>query len=331
MPLGALFFPGARSFAVRLSFAEWWMPPVSVVTICREPLGVTLRFLAWHRHLGADHVLLMLDDANDPVLPWVAGLDWVRPVVCDAAFWQAEQIDPAAPFPIRQVAALTYGYRQIKTGWVAVADADELFHFGGRGFHEVLDPQPDSMRALRIGTAEYVSTQEGVHFRLPMTKAQANAVYGPDAVLFRPTEGLVGHRSGKSITRAGFKIRRMRPHWAVGLGKWDLTDTKIGPDRSVALLHFVNTDFQGWRAKLEWRLSSRGISARVINAVREIMATAEDREEALAGLFDRLHRMTPEAIARLQQAGVHLTVPEDMLAITRSIFAGAPDALPARA
>lgn len=314
--------------SVAFSFRRVPVSPSSVtlVTICREPLAVTLRFPAWHRRLGVDRVLLYLDDPSDQVLPWIAGMGWITPVPCDAAFWDGLGISPSAPFPLRQLAALTHGYRQVETGWVAVADADELFYFGGRTLQEVLAQQPANLRGLRIGTAEYVGTISGLHFRLPMTKAQAGQVYGADAGFFRPTEGLIGHRAGKSITRAGLKIRKMRPHWAVGARERDLTDRRLGPDATAALLHFVNTDYAGWRAKLAWRLSAQGgISPRIKRALQEAVALGPHAEAALQSLFDRLHRMDAAALQRLCDTGVHLAVEDDILSFTRQMFPAAPD------
>lgn len=288
---------------------------------------MTLRFLAWHRHLGVDRVVVYLDDPADPVLPWIAGLDWVQPILCDAAFWAGQGVE-GAPFPTRQLAALTHGYRSVAEGWVAVSDADELFYFGGRRFQDVLASQPDSIRGMRIGAAEYVGGA-GLNFRLPMTKPQVDQLYGPDAGFFRPTEGLIGHRAGKSITRAGLKIRRMRPHWAVSPRERDLTDVKLGPNSDMALLHFVNTSYAGWRAKLDWRMAAQGgISARIKLAVQVIFAAPNDPEPALQNLFNRLHRITPQRLEMLNTLGVHLTVNDDILSITRTIFPAAPDPLP---
>lgn len=301
---------------------------VTVVTICREPLAVTLRFLAWHRHLGA-RLRIYLDDADDPVLPWIAGLDWVEPLRCTQAFWSNLGLDPAAPFPQRQLAALTDGYRAVRTGWVAVADADELFWFGGRGFAAVLADLPAEVQALRIGSAELVGRMgDHHHFRLPMTRAQCNAVYGPDAALFRPTEGLIGHRVGKSLTRAGLKLRRMRPHWAVGPRRRDLTDVKWPAGPGTALLHLINPDYPTWRQKLPWRMAAQGgISPRIKAAVLQAQASA-DPEAALQDLFTRLYRLDEPGLERLREAGVHLALKSDMFAVTRSIFPRAPAPLP---
>lgn len=304
------------------------MEEVTVVAISREPLEVTLRFLAWHRRLGA-RLRIYLDDPDDPVMPWIAGLDWVEPVRCTPEVWAALGVDPEAPFPQRQLAALTDGYRAVRSGWVAVADADELFWFADRRFDEVVAGLPESLCGLRIGTAELVGQREAsLHFRLPMTRRQCDAVYGPDAVLFRPTEGLIGHRVGKSITRAGLKLRRMRPHWAVGPRRRDLTELKwpAGPD--AALLHLINPDYATWRQKLPWRMAAQGgISPRIKAAVLQAQA-ATDPEAALQDLFMRLYRMDDPALDRLREAGVHLALKSDMLALTRSVFPGAPVPLP---
>lgn len=301
---------------------------VTVVAIGREPLAVTLRFLAWHRHLGA-RLRIYLDDPADPVFPWLAGLDWVEAVPCTAEFWTGLGLDPAAPFPQRQLAALTIGYRSVQEGWVAVADVDELFWFAGRNFAEALSGLPQEMNALRIGSAELVrQLPDLLHFRVPMARNQCRAVYGPDATLFRPTEGLIGHRAGKSITRAGLKLRRMRPHWAVGPRRRDLTDLKWPAGPGAALLHLISPDYPTWRQKLPWRMAAQGgISPRIKTAVLQAQA-ASDPEAALQDLFARLYRLDDAGLERLRDAGVHLAVKADMLTLTRALFPGAPAPLP---
>lgn len=130
--------------------------PVTVVTICREPPDVVRRFAAWHRHLGAETVCILFDDPDDPVISEMERFGWLRAIRCDAAFWAALGLAGDAPFALRQVAALTHAYRSVRSGWVAVLDADEAFHFGGRGFAEVLAEVPAQVCGVRVRTAEYM-------------------------------------------------------------------------------------------------------------------------------------------------------------------------------
>lgn len=300
---------------------------VTVVTICREPLAVTLRFLSWHRALGADEIHLYLDDPNDPVLPLVANTDWVKVTRCDDAFWQSLGLTPETEFARRQVAALTFGYRAVTDGWVAILDADELFHFSGQSFHDVLAPQPTGVRAVRVPTAEHVESgpdvEDGlVHFRLPMSKAAASTVYGAAARLFRPTEGLIGHRVGKSLTRAGLKIRRMRPHWAAMGKERDITDRFLGPDEGAFLLHMIQSDYAGWRAKLAWRLnSSGGLFHRVKAELQGVLALPESEVEgALATLFATLYCMDRATLQGLAAERRHLALPVDLFSVAGRYF-----------
>lgn len=303
---------------------------VTVVTICREPPEVVRRFAAWHRQLGADEVRILFDDPHDPCIAALAGLDWLRAVPCDGAFWAGLGLRPEDPFQVRQVAALTHAYRSVAAGWVAVLDADEAFHFGGRRFAEVLAAVPDAVRAVRVRTAEYLETGPDVtdgrlHFRTPMTKPEASEVYREAGVFFRPSRGLIGHNEGKSITRAGLKIRRMRPHWAAAGAERDLTGLHLGPDAQACLLHFINRGYGPWRAKLDRRLAvPGGISQRIRHAVARIRAEGGGEGEAveagLCALYGQLHAADAALIARLQAAGRHLALEDGFGAAVAAVF-----------
>lgn len=296
----------------------------TLVTICREPLPVTLRFLAWHREVGFDQIHLHLDDPDDPVLGWIADKPWVQPVRCTPDFWRMAGIDPGATFTLRQVLAYTQAYRRITEGWVAVADADELFHFGGQGVAAALAALTPEVQSLRIGTAEYIGTVKGrLRFRLPMTKAEASHVYGRDGGLFRLSGGLIGHSAGKAITRAGLPIRRMRPHWAVPAGAALVTELRPASPQ-MALLHLSTSGHDDWRRKLDWRLGAMGgTSARVRRAVQQAF-DSEDRDLALRRLYDRLFTLNGPRLRRLDGLNRFMQVRDDLLAITRRHFPDAP-------
>lgn len=303
---------------------------VTVVTICREPLDVVRRFAAWHRALGADQVCILFDDPDDPAIETLAGLDWLRAVRCDAAFWRGAGLAPEAPFQERQVAGLTWAYRSVAEGWVAVLDADEAFHFGGRRFSDVLAEAPQGLRALRVQTAEFMPAGPDVpdgllHFRTAMSKPEASAVYGTAGLYFRPSKGLIGHSQGKSITRAGLKIRRMRPHWAAAGRERDLTGWLIGPDAGASLLHFINRGYAPWRAKLDRRLSvPGGMSERIRLAVLRIREEGGDVEAGLRALYAVLHEADAGLIARLEVAGKHLALEDGFDRAVQAVFGESP-------
>lgn len=299
---------------------------MTVVTICREPPEVVRRFVAWHRQLGADEVCILFDDPDDPVISEMERLPWFRAVRCDAAFWAGLGLTRDDPFSVRQVAALTHAYRSVAAGWVAVLDADEAFHFGGRGFAEVLARVPEGVRGVRVRTAEYMVAGPDVtdgllHFRLAMGKPEASAVYREAGRFFRPSLGLIGHNEGKSLTRAGLRIRRMRPHWAAAGNERDLTDLCLGPAEEAYLLHFINTGFAPWRAKLDRRMAvPGGISVRIKTEVERIRRAEPDAEAGLRALYAVLHEADAGLIARLEAAGRHLALPDGFAGAVAAVF-----------
>lgn len=302
--------------------------PVTVVTICREPPEVVRRFAAWHRHLGADAVCILFDDPDDPVIPEMERFPWLRAVRCDAEFWAGLGLSRDDPFAVRQVAALTHAYRSVTAGWVAVLDADELFHFGGRGFSDVLADLPAAVRGVRVRTAEYMvagpDLADGLlHFRMAMSKPQASAVYREAGRFFRPSLGLIGHDVGKSITRAGLRIRRMRPHWAAAGREQDLTDLHLGPADGAWLLHFITSGYAQWRAKLDRRMAMQGgISVRIKREVERIRTEEPDAEACLRQLYAALHQADAGLVARLDAVGRHMAIPDTFGAVVTAVTGG---------
>jgi len=283
------------------------MTPITVVSICREKPRMTLRFLDWHKTLGA-RVRLYLDDPEDPALPEIETRDWVEPIRCTPEYWRTQGYETPPDFQTRQLVALTDGYKRTATGWVAVCDADELFWLGGRSFDDILAPLPAEVESLRLGTAELVRDEgETLHFRLPMTREQCNSVYKDRAGHFTRNHGLVGHVEGKSITRAGLDIWRIHPHWALRQRDDKVAERFLPATPDLALLHLNNPDYESFRRKLDWRMSARGISRHTKEAVLQAQAS-EDPERAIKLLFNQLYRGSPKMLARLQRDGVYLGV-----------------------
>lgn len=299
--------------------------PVTVATICREPLSVLTRFAAWHRRLGAGTVRMYFDDPADPAIEVLSRFDWILCQPCDTAFWSSVGLTPDVPFQFRQGAAMLHAYHATSHGWVAVLDADELLYFGQRHFADVLTDLPPSIKGVRIRTAEHLVTKPGfedgqLHFRLPMTKPQVTEVYQSAAPFLRPTLGLVGHNVGKSITRAGMKLRRMRPHWAVGRQRRDLTDLMLGPDADAGLLHFISPDYDGWRQKLIRRMQvPGGVSPRIKAEVSRILAT-DNPETGLRAFYMALYQADAPLLGRLQATGKHLALRDTLAQVQKELL-----------
>jgi hypothetical protein len=62
---------------------------------------------------------------------------------------------------------------------------------------------------------------------------------------------------------------------------------------------------------VDWRLQSRGFSGPLSEKVSEALL-CEDAEDRLLDLHRRLHHVTPDVWARMEAAGVALSLPIDL-------------------
>ncbi len=276
-------------------------PSWHVGAILREDPEDTLRFAAWYLDAGADRLTLYFDDPQDPAIGVLCHHPRIGCIPCTPDFWMDLGLDPDSRFTKRQNAALTHAYRQSDADWFLNVDADEFVHIEGRSLAAFLAEVPQDAVSVRIETAEAVGTG-GDHpsrvFRLPMERDAARRVYGGDAGLFGPRrKGLVGHAAGKSAIRGGHSDLTLRQHWPVR-GKDIPREHIVGRESGAFLLHMIGLDYAPWRAKVDWRIASRGFIASLTEQVAEAL-DLEDPEPHLRDLHRRLHRMDADALERL--------------------------------
>ncbi len=294
-----------------------------LIAVVNEPLQETLRFASWYLDLGARSLILLFDNPDDPAIPVLSPHPAITCIPCTTRFWRSIGIAARARFPKRQIRALTWAYHQLASGWVLSVDADEfLFANGGAGdIRAALAGQGSETQALRIETAEVVPAlerSEKTVFRTPMPRAVRRDVYGEDVPLFGPRRmGLVGHPQGKSFIRAGQQGIYLRQHWAHDAEGQRLPEVVLGAASGLYLLHYLAPEYEGWRRKMAWRLASSGFTKYVGDCIREIEAAGHAeaaREAALLALYNRLHRVRPEVLARMRAHGVCLEAEVDTAA-----------------
>lgn len=294
---------------------------LTIVTVAKEPLKILLRFVAWHREHGADHIRIYLDDPEDPAIATLERLDYVTITRCTPQFWKSIGVDPEDRFTKRQNAALTHGYRATPAGWVGVNDADELFYSQTRPLKKFLAALPRKTRAVRFATAEIVhSDAPGHHFRTMMGKKQSHSLYGPSAGLIKRNGGLVGHNEGKSIIRAGLDVSQIRQHFAEDQDGAQITDRVVGHDEGCFILHLIDEGYESWRGKLDWRMNSWGFTGRMLAGLQGLQNGETDTEDEFRKLYSSLHRFSPEQIIELQGYGAYVSVPEDLMNPARRLF-----------
>lgn len=307
--------------------------PITLVSVLREPLPDLFRFVTWHRRQGIGRFILYLDDPRDPALTALAGIADVTAVPCTAAFWDSVGLAPDARFTKRQCAALTHGYRQVTEGWVAVCDGDERFHAASGSLQSILAKAPEAISALRILPAEIIhcGIDDGhLRFRTPMARSQVERIYGEAAPLVRHNLGLVGHRQGKSVTRAGQRVGIIRQHWAQDPDNCVLPERVLGREDGAVLLHLFDRGYASWREKLGWRVTAWGFPARIADLLQPLHqalhdggARAEAAERSLQQLYRALHRFDDRMLDALEAAGSLYLLSRDRLAAIDPDLTGA--------
>lgn len=292
---------------------------LTIATICREPVLNVLRFVAWHRQLGADRIVIYFDDPADPAIAHITKLDFVEAIPCSPDFWRDLGVDPDVRFVTRQNAAMTAAYRRAATGWVGVLDGDELF-YAPEGLKPVLRRLGPDIRSIRIQTSEKISAPGGPWFRDPIDKHGLRALYGDLTPLMRRNRGLVGHAIGKSLTRSGLDLRLIRQHFPVGSDRKELTDLVLGPADGLRLLHFFEQGWESWRRKLDWRLGSWGFAPRMAAHLQNLAAQADDPEAVWRWVYALLHEFDELRLDKLAQFGGLFRPELDLLAPARAMF-----------
>jgi len=284
-----------KGFVVSLSFR--------VVAVVKEPENILRRFVDWYLAQGAAGITLFFDDPYDPSLSIFSALPKVNAIACTPAFWDSIGENPRTRFTARQNSALTHGYIQAREDWILVVDADELA-WHEEGLIPLLEKQPIEVRSLMIPPAEFVLTDgDFATFRLPISRHAVNDIYGDLADIFRKRRGLIGHSTGKAFHRTGQTDIRLRQHWAVAWDGEPVPFAVAGRDDGAYLLHYLSPDFESWRAKLDWRLSSSGYHAGIHTLVDRLRQNENDEETAYRRLFVTMHWLDPELCERLRAVG----------------------------
>lgn len=279
------------------------LPPLTVVTIAREPVPVLSRFVRWHLAQGASRIVVFLDDPHDPAQRALAGDPRVEFRPCTPALWTGLGVSVEARFTKRQRAAMTAAYHEVADGWVMILDADELMWLCGRSLPEGLAELGPDTPTLRIQTAEEVALPGGdLAFRMPIARRAVDAIYGAEAGLFRPRFGLVGHPEGKSIHRAGLPGIRLKLHWAVTEDGTPVAGPLWGHTERAYLLHYFAPGYARWRDKMGWRAGAHGFADPLKARLAE-MAQRPDPETGYRALYDRLHSLTQAEAVALEQVG----------------------------
>jgi len=266
----------------------------SVVAILREPWPVLERFVSWHLAAGAERLHLVFDDPQDASIARLQGHAAIDIHRATPEFWAACGADPQGHFTHRQSQSMHYLYKRATSDWVLNLDGDELVYCREGRLAQVLDQQPEEVRSLLLGVAEYVGrSADGVRdqFRLPMWPRLSRKVYGDFSRYMEANKGLVGHTIGKSIVRTRIASKRFHPHWLVAAGGGRIVDKSLSPADGLGLLHYYAPDYDEWRRKISYRARAQARNRRIeiLHELRLLLDAGD--EQGLREVYRRLHRL----------------------------------------
>ncbi|MFZ3583551.1 glycosyltransferase family 2 protein [Loktanella sp. DJP18] len=182
---------------------------LDLVTTIREPLPLTMAFVAHHLQQGVRCLHLYIDDPDDPAIGLLSGLRQVRMTVCNHRYWQRHGGRPTM-IVARQVTNAADARGHAQSPWVLHCDADE-FLIQTRYVLRLLATIQDDTAVVRLPVWERCLSWDdpdpglfGGLCRGPVLTP--GAIYGDGAALL--TRGMAAYAGCKSITRvsAGLAI-----------------------------------------------------------------------------------------------------------------------------
>jgi len=280
----------------RRALVEW-----GICTTAKAPLQELLAFIAWHKHIGASHFWIHLDDAAKDKAEVLNGLDGVTAILCDDAYWAQKKSGRPAAHQARQSHNMQRVYKLTDIPFLAHIDVDEYL-YSDRDMADIISEWDDgSATLLRAAPAEALHDPTlpddiftGRQFRRPFPKRtpieQRVKVLG-DYELIMPYN-ILSHRVGKALFRTGIKGMNARIHG--GSKDKERLRAKVHPDLTV--LHFHSQNKEEWISNL-LRRATKGAYRK--NAPLVALAKHATEQE-IDAFYTYTQTATPRLIDALQ-------------------------------
>lgn len=270
-------------------------------------------FINYHVNIGAEHVYVFLDMPIEDCLSVVPQLENVTVTACDDDYW-IDKFDhyPKSVEEKQRFVMIESSRLADKDGheYLMMIDTDELV-FSKKSIHLTLSKFAPEYRSFALPVAEARLTASSdignpfgaSFFVLPDGNRESrelfSQIYGENDDLM--TNGLYGHRAGKTIYRLPFRYRSFNLHGPST--KQPGTHARIEDD-TVRLLHFDCGSLGTWKNKWAMRLSGAtnavGMSSARIrqrDRIRQALATDPAEQEAC---FKDFFALPPKAAKQLK-------------------------------
>ena len=287
---------------------------LDIVTTLREPLPLTLAFVAHHLEQGVRCLHLYFDDPDDAAIGLLSTVRQVRVTVCDQIYWARRGGRPAM-IVARQTANAQDAQGHARSPWLLHCDADE-FLIQTRYILRVLGAAQDDLSVLRLPVWERCfapqDTAPGVFGGICRGPVLAPAaVYG--SLSAELTRGMAAYAGCKSITRVGAGL-------AIGIHDSARIDGAAAGQRPVRrrmlhlpqIVHFDGLTPAHAAAKLIDRGHDIPVARRpaIMSPARSAQITAlAARTVEPVTYFRRLRGLTPAAYQALLAQGAVMPMP----------------------
>lgn len=234
---------------------EW-----GVCCTAKAPLDQILAFVAWHRHIGAAHIWVHLDDADTAKAEVINSLAFATAVLCDDAYWATRGSRPK-----QQERRQSYNFRRIyeQTDLPVLAHVDvDEYLYPNRPIAQILDDWDKVDPFMRVAPVEalhdptlpndiFTARQFRRAFARGTSRRQKEAVLGEYVPLL--PQNMLSHRVGKSLFRTGVEGLIPRLH-AGSMGK-HAKPLQVAVNPEILVLHFHAQDRAEWLAALPHRVT----------------------------------------------------------------------------
>jgi len=279
---------------------EW-----GVCCTAKAPLAQLLAFVAWHQHIGATHIWIHLDDADEISGHVLNQLEGVTAILCDDAYWantlgmRPPRQEPRQSFNMQRI------YAQAALPVIAHVDVDEYL-YSDHVIADVLDSFGDAP-FMRVAPAEALhdpSLKDDIftarQFRLPfpngMSAARKMAVLGDYTALLR--KNMLSHKVGKSFFRTG--VEGLIPKIHAGAFGKDAPPLSVPVNPDIVVLHFHAQDKAAWLTALPHRTVNGAY--RFNEPLADFLAEANAAD--VNAFYEATQIATPALLAALDNEGL---------------------------
>ena len=279
-----------------------------VCTTVKAPLAQILAFVAWHKHIGASHIWVHLDDADEASGDVLNQLDGVTVILCNAMYWADKGMRPKTQ-EARQSHNIQRVYGLAELPVIAHVDVDEYL-FPARPITDILDAWDNDDPFLRAVPAEALNDPTladdiftARQFRLPFPNRLPLERRG--AVLKNYTtlmpHNMLSHKVGKALFRTG--IDGFRPKLHAGTFGVNGPRVKLPLHPDLMVLHFHAQDRAAWLNALPHRITKGAY--RFNDELAAYLGAATQAE--VDAFYDATQTAHPELVAALRAEGLLVT------------------------